>query len=328
MGGKISRSDFEWSYTAEPHATRRKQILARYPEIKNLMGSDPSFKYQILFLIFIQLSLAYLIRDVSWTTLFLAAYFIGAIPTHGLVVGVHDISHNIPFGNGKPLHNRLFGILANLPTGIPSSIAFKKYHILHHRYMGVDEVDPDLPTTFETRVFCNSITKFVWVILQPALYALRPIFTNPMTPCTLEILNIVVQFIFDYMVVQFWGWKSLVFMVASVLLGTGLHPLAGHFIAEHYMFERGYETYSYYGPGNWLTFNVGYHNEHHDFPSIPGSKLPLVKKIAAEYYDNLPHHTSWTKVIWDFITDPRVGPYARVKRPQSTKININNLNQE
>ncbi|XP_068729657.1 sphingolipid delta(4)-desaturase DES1-like isoform X3 [Montipora capricornis] len=302
--------------------------VARYPEIKNLMGSDPSFKYQILFLIFIQLSLAYLIRDVSWTTLFLAAYFIGAIPTHGLVVGVHDISHNIPFGNGKPLHNRLFGILANLPTGIPSSIAFKKYHILHHRYMGVDEVDPDLPTTFETRVFCNSITKLVWVILQPALYALRPIFTNPMTPCTLEILNIVVQFIFDYMVVQFWGWKSLVFMVASVLLGTGLHPLAGHFIAEHYMFERGYETYSYYGPGNWLTFNVGYHNEHHDFPSIPGSKLPLVKKIAAEYYDNLPHHTSWTKVIWDFITDPRVGPYARVKRPQSSKININNLNQE
>ncbi|RWS18176.1 sphingolipid delta(4)-desaturase DES1-like protein, partial [Leptotrombidium deliense] len=114
------------------------------------------------------------------------------------------------------------------------------------------------------------------------------------------------------------------------------HPIAGHFISEHYiMFDenevrqrRGLsdthekgdqislipETCSYYGPLNWLTFNVGYHVEHHDFPSIPGSRLPLVKKIAPEYYDNLCCHTSWCNVLYRYIIDPRIGPFARVKR--------------
>ena len=104
------------------------------------------------------------------------------------------------------------------------------------------------------------------------------------------------------------------YFLGGTLLSTGLHPMAAHFIAEHYMFEKGYETYSYYGPWNLLTFNVGYHVEHHDFPYIPGSRLPEVKRIAAEFYDPLPQHESWLTVIWEFINQESNGPFARIKR--------------
>lgn len=67
-------------------------------------------------------------------------------------------------------------------------------------------------------------------------------------------------------------------------------------------------------------YNVGYHNEHHDFPNVPGSRLYLVKKLAPEYYDHLPHHTSWFKVFWDYLFCPHITPYARVKRSPRTAV--------
>lgn len=39
-----------------------------------------------------------------------------------------------------------------------------------------------------------------------------------------------------------------------------------------------------------------------------------VKEIAAEYYDSLPQHTSWSRVLWDFVFDDSIGPYSRIKR--------------
>ena len=131
----------------------------------------------------------------------------------------------------------------------------------------------------------------------------------------------VTQFGVDYLIVHFWGWQAFLYLLAGSLLGMGLHPVAGHFISEHYVFTKGGATYSYYGPLNMVTFTVGYHNEHHDFPSIPGSLLPKVREIAPEYYNNMPYHTSWVKVLYDFITDPSIGPYARVKRKEAYRKN-------
>jgi len=214
----------------------------------------------------------------------------------------------------RPYANRALGILANLPIGIPFSVAFKGYHLEHHKFQGHDVIDTDIPSGLEAQLFTTSFGKFVWVVFQPLFYALRPLLTNPKVPLKLEYVNTVIQFCFNYFVCTYFGAKVFFYLVGGSLMAMGFHPVAGHFISEHYMFKKGAETYSYYGPLNLLTFNVGYHNEHHDFPYIPGSRLPEVRKIAPEYYDTLPYHTSWTKVIYDFIMDPQIGPYARIKR--------------
>lgn len=314
MGAHVSRTDFEWSYTEEPHASRRKIILAKYPQIKKLFGYDPWFKWQVAAYVLMQLIMLFVMKDRSWPMIFLVAYCFGGVINHALMLAIHEISHNLAFGHARPMANRLLGFFANLPIGIPISISFRKWHLEHHRYQGDEVLDTDIPTYIEAKLFCTTVGKFFWVFLQPFFYALRPMFVHPKSPEPLEVINLFIQLTFDGLVYYFFGGKVLVYLIAGSLMAMGLHPVAGHFISEHYMFKKGFETYSYYGILNKVTFNVGYHNEHHDFPAVPGSRLPEVKRIAAEFYDNLPQHNSWVSVLYDFVTDPEIGPYARIRR--------------
>ena len=65
---------------------------------------------------------------------------------------------------------------------------------------------------------------------------------------------------------------------------------------------------------------MGYHNEHHDFPSIPWNKLPALKNEAHEYYDSLKAHNSWTKLFLRFLLDKNISLYMRILRQERGKI--------
>ena len=185
---------------------------------------------------------------------------------------------------------------------------------MHHRSQGKDGVDADIPSRPEAKIFQGYFGKSVWAFNQIIFYAIRPMMVHPIKIFKWQVINIVFQIAVMAVFIFFAGWSGLIYLILSDFIAGSFHPIAGHFISEHYVFKKDQETYSYYGPLNKLTFNVGYHNEHHDFPGIPGSKLPQLKKLAPEFYDNLYSYKSWTAVLVRFIMDQSVSLYSRVKR--------------
>lgn len=307
-----STADFHWSYSDEPHATRRKEILSKYPQIQELYGHDPNSKFFVLGCVVLQFAAGIMLRDCPMWLVAIFAYGFGGFIAHSIFLALHEISHNLMFQS--PSRNKLFGCFANTATIVPHFSMFQRYHMEHHQFQGVDGWDVDIPTRREATIFSSRLLKALFLLLQPAAYAIRPLIVKPKQPGKWEAVNWTMCVVVSAALFFAFGYKPIAYMVLSGVLGSGLHPVAGHFVAEHYVFVPGQETYSYYGPLNWLCFNVGYHNEHHDFPRIPGSRLPLLKKIAPEYYDNLPSYSSWTKVMWDFVMDPNVSLFSRMKR--------------
>lgn len=150
-----------------------------------------------------------LLSNASWALVLVAAYAFGGVINHALMLAEHEIGHHAAFGVKYPLPNLLFGMFANLPIGAPFSVAFKRYHRDHHRHLGEDTMDPDLPTKLEAKLFCTTFGKFLWVILQPIFYGIRPLFVNPKAPIKMEFINVLIQALFDILVYSYFGEEQI-----------------------------------------------------------------------------------------------------------------------
>ena len=295
------------------NANRTKQILTSHPEVKKLMGHDPMTKWKLFIYYGVQFASLEILMGAPWYIWAFCCCTICATMNNSLPLAFHEISHNL--GAKKMWHNRVLAIIANLPMAIPAASTFRRYHIEHHKFQGEHIVDVDIPSDLEGRVFRpNLLSKAVWMFFQPAWYSLRPLVMNPKNVTMWELINYIASIAFDLAIYSRYGISGVVYLALGSLAGMQFHPIAGHFIAEHFIFHDGQETYSYYGPLNWLTFHVGYHNEHHDFPFVTGKNLHKLRAIAPEYYDTLPHYHSWTKVLIDFLLDEKLSPFSRVKR--------------
>jgi sphingolipid delta-4 desaturase len=295
-------NDFLWLMTEEPHRSRRKAIIKAHPEVTKLMGYTPVTKYVVLLVVGIQLATAYALRNtypLSWKFI-VASYVIGGTANQNLFLAIHEITHNLAFKRVLP--NKALAVFANLPIGVPYSAAFKQYHIEHHKHLGEDGIDTDIPSRLELICLNNVLGKTFFCVFQIFFYALRPGFVRTQRFTLWHLFNVLAQIAFNYVLVTNFGWYPYFYLLFSSFFAGSLHPCAGHFIAEHYLWDGlEQETYSYYGCLNILAYNVGYHNEHHDFPSVAWTRLPELRALAPEFYDTIPSHPSWPMVTWNFI---------------------------
>ncbi|MEI6815977.1 MAG: fatty acid desaturase [Bacteroidota bacterium] len=320
------RKDFVYSDDREPHRERTKTILKEHPDIRNLIGRNPYTFLIIFFVVSLQVGLSIVLKDQAWWLIFLIAYCVGAFCDHTLFVAIHECAHNMIFK--KKVANTLSGIFANLPQIVPSSVSFQRYHIKHHSFQGIHELDADLPNAWEARLIGNSFFgKALWLLLFPVFQTVRVSRLKEIKPIDGWILlNITTQILFSAAIIYFFGIKAFIYLLSSLFFSIGLHPLGARWIQEHFLTDsEKQETYSYYGVLNSVALNVGYHNEHHDFPSVPWNKLPQIKEKAKEHYDNLHSHKSWTYLWLRFLFDPKISLFSRVVRQERGKVALTDM---
>lgn len=302
--------------TPNIHIARKKALQEKYPEIKELMGQNRWSALWIVLIVISQLSIGAFLESQSYLVLVLSAYCVGAFFSHGLFVQIHECCHNMVFK--RSTYSKLMGIVCDTGLFLPGAMAFRKYHMVHHRHMGEYNYDADIASTEEAKFIGNStFKKFFWIVFFGLSQALRPMrFDNIKLVDKWLILNIVYMVVVNILIVIFLGPKALLYVALSTLFGLGPHPVGGRWIQEHYVTKDEQETYSYYGPLNKLSFNVGFHNEHHDFMNIPWNKLPKLRATAPEFYDNLHSYNSWSMVLWNFITNRDLSVFDRVLHPE------------
>jgi len=317
----LRKTDFVHSSKQEPHRLRTRQILKEHPEVRNLIGKNKYTIFAIIGLVTFQVVLSWLVSAQSWWIVFGAAYLLGAFADHSLFVMIHECAHHLLFKSRAA--NRLAGILSNLPQIFPSSVSFERYHIKHHSFQGVHELDADLPNRWEAKLINNYfIGKVIWLLFYPLFQVFRISRLREIKPFDKWVaLNWLAEIAFTAGIWYAFGPKAIVYLLASFFFSVGLHPLGARWIQEHYLtHDEEQETFSYYGVLNVVAFNVGYHNEHHDIMNIPGRFLPRYYKITKEFYEHLDSTRSWTRMFYDFITQSRLGADKRYVRTEQIRL--------
>ena len=314
------RTPFFSSEVDQPHPERTRAILKAHPEVRRLMSRNPSTALIAVAVVALQTALAFGMGKLGihyWWLSLLLGYCVGAFAHHTNYVIIHDAAHNLIFR--RKSWNRLIAILADFPNLFPGAMGFRVYHLKHHSHQGDYEIDADLPNRWEAALVGNVwYRKALWLLLFPVVQLTRPPRIKSYTMWSRWLfLNVALALAYDAAIVYFCGWAGLLYLTFSFFFSIGLHPLGARWIQEHFTVDDEQETFSYYGPINFLALNVGYHNEHHDFPSISWNNLPKLRKMAPEFYDTLRCHTSWSGLLCEFIFDKRYGVSGRVERVKS-----------
>jgi len=311
------------------HLNRKRAVLLDHPEVKKLYGQNPLTLVVLAAVFSLHVYYSYHFAQYSWFTVILGSYTLGAWMSFLLQVIGHDCTHRLV--TKTPAYNKLGALIAFLPVfSGPFGTLWMYEHMWHHNVV-VDkslryglQSNPALKKAFLTLIFIGIINVAITVAgaalgitmlitiplgimgirssLYPKKFPMAPYNRFPQTLNGWTFANIVACVIFNSAVLYFLGIKGFMYMFLSALFMNGLHPLGMRQVQEHYFVKRGQPTYSAYTNISTYAMNICYHVEHHDFPTIPWNRLPLLTKAAPEYYTkDLYSYPSYTAVLFEFL---------------------------
>jgi sphingolipid delta-4 desaturase len=305
------------------HAKRRREMLAKYPQMEKLFRTKVDDIWNGIILILLgslqALTAYYCANYPFWLTVLLAST-VGAFAAHGIQALTHEMCHSVGKSGGRV---KIFGVgvgnictrAACATTNFPWSMYYEQYHTKHHSYTGT-QPDADGIILFRSwhqppLSFFKDTTvgKILWtaifsVLIYPS-FCIHKKLLDTAHPPSVNYEGVAVAFqLFIYM---FGGGSyGLVYLhlSAAFSLGALCHPYWGFWLIQHMPNKDGTQlTLSYTGSRLWHILNFGelYHVEHHDFPRIPWTRLHLCQEIAPEYYKDLDGRDSIIDAIREWV---------------------------
>ena len=302
------------SIDSQWHICRSKEILKQYPQIRQYFGNYPLSIAAIASLVFLQWSIAWLVKDLAWWQVGAIAFSVGQFILHSLGVFVHEAAHNLIFKSRLGSNLALFLIVCG-SLSFGESLTYIDVHgKTHHRELNDYQYDYELSDRNLAKFATDNI---YWRIAESLLHLLPGgviitdiIISRLVAPDLRQIkpakisarLNILLTLTSLFLYIAAWleiAPQAALYLFWSLTLMVGNWGITyrGQSIAEHHIYQQG-KTYSTYSWTNILFFNTGYHDEHHTFPKVAWIHLPKIKQIAPEYFTNDNPHSYFQWWWW------------------------------
>jgi sphingolipid delta-4 desaturase len=287
------------------HVRRQRVILGQHPEVRALFGANPWTALCVTALVALQWGIGFELRQAPAWAILLAVLFVGAPIAHALGALIHECAHNLVFR--ATWKNKALALVANLGIIGPGAMEFRHQHLMHHRLLGDtrerDGGDTQAPTQREIRMSGDSPWRRLFFFTFGHFTHRARVGDAPPRDGWL-LANQVSCALAGVALGLGFGPRSLAYVMFSLLFAFGPHPLGARRLSEHWTLRAGQPTCSYYGLANWISFQVGYHVEHHDFPHVPWTRLHRLRAIARDDYESLASFSSWSRLLFAHLFQP------------------------
>lgn len=319
------------------HRDRCRAMLRAHPELRDLMHRHAPTAFFCLLCSGAQVALAATSAHLPLWAVIALAWAVGSMINVCLFQLAHECNHNLVFK--RQSWNRALFTATSLPMFLSNHHTWWAEHLVHHYDMGAKKDFITRRRTFflTSRILSPFFFPYCWLmivtqairsVLGLASYFFTDLPRGRIKPSarTLSVLADqhlvsgyqqdrielwavlypIASFTMCGLLVWYGGWKPILYLACAQAFMTGfLHPLMLGIVLgiSHFHGTRRYQpSASNYGwLINKLTFNAGYHVEHHDNAGIPTHLLPKMRKIATEFYDDLETIPSYTMLGLRFV---------------------------